>query len=58
MRKTYELLVGKPEEKRPLGGPRCRWEDNTVQDRFHWQVLVKMVIHFFFPFHGYTSKSE
>jgi hypothetical protein len=22
-------LVGKPEGKRPLRRPRCRWEDNT-----------------------------
>jgi hypothetical protein len=25
---TYRLLVGKPEEKRPLGRPRRRWVDN------------------------------
>ena len=24
------ILVGKPEEKRPLGRPRRRWEDNIV----------------------------
>jgi hypothetical protein len=24
----YSLLVGKPEGKRPLGRPRCRWVDN------------------------------
>ena len=23
---------GKPERKRPLGGPRCRWEDNIKMD--------------------------
>ena len=23
------VLVRKPEGKRPLGRPRCRWEDNT-----------------------------
>ena len=23
-----KVLVGKPEGKRPLGRPRCRWEDN------------------------------
>jgi hypothetical protein len=27
-RNTYSILVGKPEEKRPLGRPRRRWEDN------------------------------
>jgi hypothetical protein len=26
-RKVYKVLVGKPEGKRPLGGPRRRWED-------------------------------
>jgi hypothetical protein len=27
-RNSYRILVGKPEGKRPLGRPRCRWEDN------------------------------
>jgi hypothetical protein len=25
---VYRVLVGKPGEKRPLGRPRRRWEDN------------------------------
>jgi len=25
-------LVGKPEGKRPLGRPRCRWEENIEMD--------------------------
>jgi hypothetical protein len=24
--------MGKPERKRPLGRPRCRWEDNIKMD--------------------------
>jgi hypothetical protein len=28
MRNTYTILVGKPEEKRPLGRPEPTWEDN------------------------------
>jgi hypothetical protein len=28
MRNTYNILVGKPERKRPLGRPRRRWESN------------------------------
>ena len=28
-RGVYRLLVGKPKGKRPLGGPRCRWKNNT-----------------------------
>jgi hypothetical protein len=24
----YSILVGKPEGRRPLRRPRCRWEDN------------------------------
>jgi hypothetical protein len=31
-RNTYRLLVGKPERKRPLGRPRCRWVDNIRID--------------------------
>jgi hypothetical protein len=27
-RNVYRLLVGKPEGRRPLGSPRCRWIDN------------------------------
>jgi hypothetical protein len=27
-RDLHRVLVGKPEGKRPLGGPRRRWEDN------------------------------
>jgi hypothetical protein len=27
-RNAYRILVGKPEGKRPLGRPRCRWVDN------------------------------
>jgi hypothetical protein len=28
----YRSLVGKPDEKRPLGGPRSRWVDNIRMD--------------------------
>jgi hypothetical protein len=28
----YKVLVGKPKGKRPLGRPRCRWEDNIKMD--------------------------
>jgi hypothetical protein len=31
-RKVYKVLVGKPEEKRPLGRPRRRWEDGIRMD--------------------------
>jgi hypothetical protein len=31
-RKVYEVLVGKPEGKRPLGRPRRRWEDGIGMD--------------------------
>jgi hypothetical protein len=30
--KAYRLLVGKPEGRRPLGRPRCRWLDNIRMD--------------------------
>jgi hypothetical protein len=31
-RGMYRVLVGKPEEKSPLGRPRHRWEDNIKMD--------------------------
>jgi hypothetical protein len=31
-RNVYRLLVGKPEEKRPLRRPRRRWMDNIKMD--------------------------
>jgi hypothetical protein len=29
---AYRILVGKPDEKRPLGRPRRRWVDNIKMD--------------------------
>jgi len=64
-RGVHRLLVGKPEGKRPLGRPRCRWEDNIkmnlrevggggdwmelAQDRGRWWALVNKVMNFRFP---------
>ena len=31
-RGLYRILVGKPEGKRPMGRPRCRWVDNIRMD--------------------------
>jgi hypothetical protein len=31
-RGVYRVLVGKPEGKKPLGKPRCRWEDSIKID--------------------------
>ena len=31
-RGVYRVLVGKPEGKRPMGRPRCRWVDNIRMD--------------------------
>ena len=32
VRGVHRVLVGKPEEKGPLGRPRRRWEDNIKRD--------------------------
>jgi hypothetical protein len=32
IRNAYNILVRKPEEKRPFRRPRCRWEDNFRMD--------------------------
>ena len=31
-RGVYRALVGRREGRRPLGRPRCRWEDNIETD--------------------------
>jgi hypothetical protein len=31
-RVSYRILVGRPEGRRPLGRPRCRWENNIKMD--------------------------
>jgi hypothetical protein len=46
VRGAYDILVGRPEGRRPLGRPRRRWEDNIkmglreigfgVVDLIHW----------------------
>jgi hypothetical protein len=32
VRGAYNILVGRPEGRRPLGRPRRRWEDNIRMD--------------------------
>jgi hypothetical protein len=35
-RGVYRVLVAKTEGKRPLGRPRCRWEDNIKRIFRKW----------------------
>jgi hypothetical protein len=37
VRGAYNILVGRPEGRRPLGRPRCRWEDNIKMD--FWEIV-------------------
>jgi hypothetical protein len=63
-RGVHRVLVGKPEEKRPLGRPRRRWENNIKMDlqevgggremelaqhRVRWRALVGTVRDFRVP---------
>ena len=48
-RGAYKVLVGKPEEKRPLGRPRRTWEDNIKKDLLEtrswvWTGLISLRI--------------
>jgi hypothetical protein len=60
IRNVYKIVVRKPAVKRPLGRPRCRWEEKKLilgkwglrvwigfplaQDGDQWGILVNMVI--------------
>jgi hypothetical protein len=37
-RNVNRFLVGKPEGKRPLGRPRCRWMDSIKMDLFRDRI--------------------
>jgi hypothetical protein len=39
-RNVYRLLVRKPEGKRPLRRPRCRWIDNIKMDLLEIELSV------------------
>jgi cell wall assembly regulator SMI1 len=57
IRNAYNILVGKPDGKRPLGRPRRRWEEvdlreivwedvdriHLVRNRDKWRALVNTV---------------
>jgi hypothetical protein len=44
MRNAYRVSVGKPYGKRPLGGSRCKWEDNIKMDfRYDWVVWTGFI---------------
>jgi hypothetical protein len=38
---AYEIFVGKPEGKRPLGRHRRRWEDNV---KMGLKIIVRAVV--------------
>jgi hypothetical protein len=40
-RNAYNILVGKPERKRPFGRPRRRWENNIRVNvrEIRWEVV-------------------
>jgi hypothetical protein len=43
-RNGYRLLVGKPDGRRPLGRPRCRWVDNITMEFVMWTGLLWLKI--------------
>jgi hypothetical protein len=41
-RNSYRILLGKPEGKRPLGRPKCRWADNAAFQIL--QVIISILL--------------
>jgi hypothetical protein len=47
MRGAYRVLVRKPEGKRPLVKPKCRWEDNSTSKmdiQSVWRVWTGLIL--------------
>jgi hypothetical protein len=42
IRNAYNILIGKPEAKRSLRRPRCRWEDKIRRNlrEIGWEVVA------------------
>jgi hypothetical protein len=38
-RNSFRILVGKPEGKRPVGSPRCRWVDDIEMDLWRYTMV-------------------
>jgi hypothetical protein len=64
MRSAYKVLAGKPERKRPLGRPKCRWDTirmdlretyenlwwiHLAYDRDQWWALVNAIMNVWHP---------
>ena len=65
VRGAYRVLAGKPEGRRPLGRPRCRWVDirmdlqemgcgymdwiGLAQNRDRWRTLVCAIMNLRVP---------
>jgi hypothetical protein len=45
MRNVNKILIGKPEEKRPLERPRRRWDDNMkyILGTQGWSVWIGLI---------------
>jgi hypothetical protein len=54
-RNAYPVLMGKPEEKRPLRRPRRTWENNIKMDRNEIGRYCMMWTGFVWPRIGYSG---
>ena len=44
-RSAFKIVTGKPTEKRPLGRPRHRWEDNIRMNLKERRINMRNCVH-------------
>jgi hypothetical protein len=57
-RGVYRVLVGRPEDKKPLGRPRYRWEDYNLMDLREIRIELDSSVSGYGPVAGFCEHGD